>query len=323
MSSDIQVVITDCDHADINEETKVLQAAGISFRLCQCRTAADLAEQCQGAVVAINQYAPFTEEVFAALPDLKAVVRYGVGVDNIDLAAATRHQVQVCNVPDYGTLEVADHAFALLMELTRHAARAAAQVKSGIWDYTRVAPIRRLSELTVGIVGLGRIGCAFAKKVKALGCHVIGCDVYTAHITSNPELNFIEVVSEEELLQRSDIISLHCALTPANAGFMNKENFARMKSGAVLINVSRGGLVNEADLAAALVSGRLGGAGIDVTCTEPLEADSPLRQAPNILITPHMSWYSVESANDLKRKCAEEAVRAVRGEKLRCPVNKL
>ncbi len=321
--SDIKVVITDCDHADINEETKVFNAAGIGFRFCQCHSEADLAAQCRGVEVVLNQYAPFTEEAFAALPELKTIVRYGVGVDNIDLEAATRHRVQVCNVPDYGTLEVADHAFALLMELTRHTARAATLVKNGVWDYTRVAPIRRLSELTVGIVGLGRIGCAFAKKVQALGCHIVGCDVYTAHITSNPELNFIEVVSEEELLRRADVISLHCALTPANAGFMNQETFARMKPGAKLINVARGGLVNEEDLAAALVSGRLGGAGIDVTCTEPLVTDSPLRAAPNILITPHMSWYSEEAANDLKRKCAEEGVRAVRGEKLRCPVNKL
>ncbi len=321
--SNVQVVITDNDHSNIDEEARIFNEAGISFKLEQCKTEDDLIQKCQGAVAALNQYAPFTEKVFAALPDLKAVVRYGVGVDNVDLEAASRHGVCVCNVPDYGTFEVADQALALLMELCRKPGKASQMVLGGVWDYTKLAPITRLSTLTVGIIGLGRIGCAFANRVRALGCKVIGHDIYTDHVKSNPELAYIEVCSQDEVFAKSDIISLHCGLNAGNAKFINKQNIAKMKDGVKFINVARGGLVNEPDLAEALVSGKISGAGLDVTTREPLEDDSPLRKAPNIVITPHIAWYSEEAAIDLNRKCAEEAVRAVRGEKLRCPVNKI
>lgn len=318
-----KIVITDCDHANIDEETKVFNEANVSFALHQCKTEQDLIDQCKGAVAAVNQYAPFTEKVFAALPDLKVVVRYGVGVDNVDLEAATKHGVQVCNVPDYGTFDVADHATSLMLELCRKVGYADSLVKSGVWDYAKVAPIRRLSTYTVGIIGLGRIGLAFAKRAHAFGCPVIGYDICTKKALSTPEYSFIKVVSKEELFAQADIISLHCNLTHDNDKFMNKEAFAQMKKGAIFLNVSRGGLVNEDDLADSLISGHLGAAGIDVTCHEPLENESKLRKAPNIVITPHMAWYSVEAASDLKTKSAEEAVRAVKGEKLRCPVNQL
>ena len=222
-----------------------------------------------------------------------------------------------------GTFEVADQALALMMDITRKVSKADALVKGGVWDYAKCAPITRLSTVTVGIIGLGRIGCAFAKRVHALGCKVIGYDIYTDHVKSNPEYSYITCCSEEEVLKNADVISLHCGLNADNAKMMNAKTFSEMKKGAMLINVARGGLVDEAALADALKSGHLGGAGIDVTCKEPLEADSPLRSAPNIVITPHMAWYSVQAASDLKTKCAEEAVRGVLGEKARCPVNKL
>ncbi len=317
-----KIVITDNDHADINDEIEIFKAAGLEFRFYQCKTEEDLIANCKGAVACLNQYAPFTEKVFAALPDLKMIVRYGVGVDNIDVAAATRHGVAVCNVPDYGTFEVADQALALMMEVIRKPGLAWQDVKKGNWDYTKFTPIRRISSMTVGIIGLGRIGIAFAKRVHALGCEVVGYDVYTKHVKEDPELSFIKTASLDEVLEQADLISLHCGLNADNAGMMNQSTFAKMKDGAILINVARGGLINEADLASALNSGKLGGAGIDVTCKEPLEASSPLRSAKNIVITPHMAWYSVEAAHDLNRKCAEEAVRCMRGEKLRCQLNK-
>lgn len=321
--SDTKIFITDCDHANINEEKAVFEAAGISYKLVQCHTEDELIANCQGAVAVCNQYAPFTKKVFDGIPTLKMIVRYGVGVDNVDLEAATAAGVQVCNVPDYGTFEVADHALALMMDITRKVSRATNQVFDGRWDYAEMAPIFRLSTMTVGIIGLGRIGLAFAQRVRALGCKVIGYDIYTKHVAENPEYSFIELVSEEEVLKNSDLISLHCGLNANNAKFMNKETFAKMKKGAMLVNVARGGLVNEPDLAEALKSGQLGAAGIDVTTKEPLEANSPLRGAPNLTITPHMAWYSVQASSDLKRKCAEEAVRGAKGEAPRCPVNKL
>ena len=320
--SDVKIFITDCDHANINEEKAVFEAAGLPYKLVQCHTEDDLIANCQGAVAVCNQYAPFTKKVFEGIPTLKMIVRYGVGVDNVDLKEATAHGVQVCNVPDYGTFEVADQALALMMDVTRKVSQANKQVHEGGWDYAQMAPIERLSTLTVGIIGLGRIGLAFAKRVHALGCNVIGYDVYTKHLEGNAEYSFIKTMSQDEVLKSSDVISLHCGLNADNAKFMNKDTFSKMKRGARLINVARGGLVNEADLAEALKSGQLSGAGIDVTCKEPLEADSPLRLAPNLTITPHMAWYSVQAASDLKRKCAEEAVRGALGQTPRCPVNK-
>ena len=319
-----KIYITDCDHANINEESAVFEKAGIAYELVQCHTEDDLIAKLQDATAVCNQYAPFTEKVFAALPNLKMVVRYGVGVDNVDLAAATKHSVQVCNVPDYGTNEVADQALALLMEVVRRVGAANTDVHNGVWDYARYVPVRRLSTLTVGLVGLGRIGSAFAKRVHALGCPVLAYDIDYSHADQAGDTTFVKRVgSLDELLASSDVVSLHCGLDQNNAHFMNAANFAKMKQGAFFINVSRGGLVNEADLAQAAISGHLTAAGIDVTCREPLEAESPLRQAKNIVITPHMAWYSVEAASDLKRKCAEEAVRGALGQAPRCPVNKL
>ncbi len=323
MAEVTQIVITDCDHANINEEEAVFKKAGVTYKLVQSTTEDELIENCKGALACCNQYARFTEKVFAALPDLKMVVRYGVGVDNVDLAAATRHGVQICNIPDYGTFEVADQALALMMAVTRKVPQANAQVHSGKWDYAEMIPVHRLSTLTVGVIGLGRIGQAFAKRVHALDCKVIGYDVETAHVEANRDLDYIRLVGLDELLAKSDIISLHCGLDANNAKMMNKAAFAKMKKGAMLINVARGGLVDEADLAEALKSGQLAAAGPDVTIKEPLPMDNPLRGAPNLIISPHMAWYSVDAASDLKTKCAEEAVRGALGKPARCPVNKL
>ncbi len=320
--ADAKIVITDCDHAKMDEEDAVFKKAGIEWKLVQCQTEDDLIANLKGAVACCNQYAKFTEKVFAALPELKTVVRYGVGVDNVDLEAASRHGVTVCNVPDYGTFEVADHALALMMACTRKIVAGNKQVKTGGWDYAEVAPITRLSCMTVGIIGLGRIGKAFAKRVQALGCKVIGYDIDPKQVSA-PEYSFIELKSEDEVLAQSDVISLHCGLNAGNDHFMNKAAFAKMKKGSVLINVARGGLVDEEALAEALQNGTLSGAGIDVTNKEPLQADSPLRSLKNAIVTPHMAWYSVQAASDLKTKCAEEAVRGALGQPLRCPVNKI
>lgn len=319
----IQVVVTDCDHANMIEEDAVFKKNGIEWKLEQCQTEEDLIAKCQGAVACLNQYARFTEKVFQALPDLKMIVRYGVGVDNVDLEAATRHGVQVCNVPDYGTFEVADQALTLMMACTRKVCAANQQVHEGGWDYAVTIPVQRLSTLTVGVLGLGRIGQAFAKRVHALDCKVIGYDIYTDQVKKDPSLSFIELVSQDELIQRSDVISLHCGLNKDNQQMFNKNTFAKMKKGSVLINVARGGLVNEADLAEALKSGQLSMAGLDVAVKEPMAQDNPLRKLPNAVVTPHMAWYSVQAASDLKTKAAEEAARCIKGEAPRCPVNKL
>ncbi len=319
-----RVVWTDCDHESLAEEESVLKAAGISdFKVEQCKTEQDVVEKCKGAVVLLNQYTPLGAYAFKNLPEVKCVVRYGVGVDNVDLKAASEYGVYVCNVPDYGTFEVADQAMALMLACIRKVVKSNAQVVSKKWDFSEMAPIHRMSAMTVGVYGLGRIGKAFAKRAHAFGCQILGYDIDTSSVENNPEYDFIKLVSKDEILKNSDVISLHCGLNAENHAFMNKSCFDLMKEGSIFINVSRGGLVNEDDLAEALISGKLSGAGIDVTAKEPLPDNSNLRKAPNIIFSPHIAWYSVESASDLKTKCAQEAVRAVLGQKLRCPVNKI
>ncbi len=319
-----RVVWTDCDHESLAEEENVLKAAGINdFKVEQCKTEQDVVEKCKGAVVLLNQYTPLGEFAFKNLPEVKCVVRYGVGVDNVDLKAASKYGVHVCNVPDYGTFEVADQAMALMLACIRKVVKSNNQVVDKKWDFSEMAPIHRMSTMTIGVYGLGRIGKAFAKRAHAFGCNIIGYDIDLSSIKDDPDYKFIKIVSKEELFSQSDVVSLHCGLNKDNQAFMNKSCFNDMKDGSYFINVSRGGLVNEEDLADALISGKLGGAGIDVTAKEPLPNDSKLRTAPNIIFSPHIAWYSIESASDLKTKCAQEAVRAVLGEKLRCPVNKI
>ena len=310
------IAISDCDHLNMNEEEAVCARFGLRLNLFQCRTEDDLIRTLPGYTAVLNQYAPFTEQVFSALPDLKLVVRYGVGVNNIDLDAASRHGVAVCNVPDYGIQEVASHAFSMMMALTRKLIPMNASVKAGRWEYAESIPIMRYRNMTVGIIGLGRIGNCFADMVRPLGCRILGYDI-------NPDrkgLDFIESVDLDTLLKNSDVISIHSNLETSRH-LIDLAQIKKMKSTAYLINVSRGGIVQEQDLAEALSSGLLSGAGIDVTETEPLPPDSPLLQAPNLILTPHMAWYSEQASSDLKTKTAEEAARFLSGMPLKNKLN--
>ncbi len=313
-----KVIITDCDHDNFDAEKKVFSNSEYSFELLQCKTEEDVINQCQGAVAFINQYAPITEKVFASLPDLKFVVRYGVGVDNVDLKAATKYGVQVSNVPDYGTNEVADHALALMLALTRKIPFMNKLVKDGTWDYSKSIPVYRHSVQTVGIIGLGRIGTAFAHKVHALGCKVI------VHEIKEKECypDFVEFVSLEELLQTSDVVSIHCGLDTSR-NLISERELRLMKSSAYIVNVSRGGIIDEDALDLALEEKWIAGAAIDVAKAEPMGTDAKLLRHENILITPHMAWYSEEAAVELKRKVAEETVRFLNGEQVHYPVNQL
>jgi D-3-phosphoglycerate dehydrogenase len=316
----MKIIITDCDHKNIDIETEILNAAGLPFQLLQCKTEDDLIDKCKGANILINQYAPITAKVMKALlPELKQVVRYGVGVNNVDVAAATQLGVQICNVPDYGTDEVADHALALMMALQRKIVLMTDHTKNTGWDYAKAIPVRRGSTQTVGIVGIGRIGKAFAKRVKSLGFKVIAYDPAYPQKT-NDEYGFIDPVSMETLLKTSDIISIHCPSDNAR-GLFDDRAFDLMKNTAYLINTARGGIIDERALDRALAEGKIGGAAVDVVENEPMPPGATLFRHQNFLCTPHMAWYSEESALELKRKAAEEAVRFARGEDCFYPVN--
>lgn len=315
-----RVVITDCDHDNIEPESRVFAEAGFNLRLSKCKTASEVIEEAREADAIINQYAPIDEEVLHSLERLRVVVRYGVGVDTVDVEAASERGVWVINVPDYGTEEVSDHALALLVNLLRGIGRLDRVVRSGQWDVRVVQPLRRIRTLTVGVVGCGRIGAAFARKVGCLGVRVLGYDA--VGVPEELVRGGVEPVDFEELLATSDAISLHLPLNEKTHHLIAAEELRRMRPGAYLINTARGGLIDSAALLQALSDGRIAGAGLDVLEDEPPEKGDPLISHDRVLITPHAAWYSEESSETLKSEAAREVVRVLTGERPRSPVNK-
>lgn len=312
------VAITDLDHADIKIEQEVLWKYDIDPVWLNCKTEDDLISQCKGFTALINQYAPFTERVFQQLPDLKMIVRFGVGVDNIDLKSATKYGVKICNVPDYGTNEVADHAMALTLCLARRVINNYQDIKSGIWDYTKVGPIFRFGNQTIGIIGVGRIGTAFAHRAKAFNFKILVHDPKKKQ--ENKIQDFMTHVDLDQLLRESDIVSIHVPLD-GNRNLIDREKMSLMKKNAYLVNVSRGGIVNEADLYYALKNSIIAGAACDVFEKEPLRKDNPLLDLDNFIATSHIAWYSEQSCIDLEVKVAEEAARGALGLELMNVVN--
>jgi D-3-phosphoglycerate dehydrogenase / 2-oxoglutarate reductase len=312
------VVITDCDHLNIEPELRVFAEADFDVRLAECETAEDIIEQARDADAIINQYAPVNKAVLENLERCRVVVRYGVGVDTIDAAAAARRGVWVANVPDYGTEEVSDHAFALMMNLLRGVGRLDRAVRSKRWDVKDVRPLYRVRGLTLGIVGCGRIGLALARKAACFGVRVLGFDVAPMR---EETLGGVEQVELEELLAASDIVSLHTPLNEGTHHLIGTEQLVLMKRGAYLINTARGGLVDSSALLKALDAGEISGAALDVLETEPPEAGDPLVGHERVIVTPHAGWYSEESYDTLKSEAAREVVRVLSGERPRSPVN--
>jgi D-3-phosphoglycerate dehydrogenase / 2-oxoglutarate reductase len=311
------VVITDCDHDTIDPERAVLDGHGVELRRLQCRTPREVADQAGDADVLINQYVPITAEVLDALPGCRLVVRYGVGVDNVDVAAAAERGVWVANVPDYGRDEVADHTLALALAVLRGVVVLDRSVRDGTWDLEAARPLRRLATLSYGVVGCGAIGAAVAGRAAGLGMRVLGYDL--PQVRSGPP---IERVPLEELLATADVVSLHAALTDQTHHLIGAAALARMRPTAFLVNTARGGLVDAAALLAALDDGRLAGAALDVLEEEPPDQLGwRLVRHPRVVATPHAAWYSEESFHTLKTEVAREALRVLEGEAPRAPVN--
>jgi D-3-phosphoglycerate dehydrogenase len=252
-----------------------------------------------------------TRRVFEQLPHCRIVARYGVGVDTVDLQAAADRGVVVSNVPDYGTHEVSDHALGMMLCLTRKLAQANSLVKRGQWDFRLLQPVRRHQVQTLGIIGVGRIGGAMAHKAHALGMKVIGCDPY---LIAAQVPGYVTLVDLAELMAQADVVSVHCPLTDETRNMIDQGMLARMKPTAYLVNTARGSIVDEVALERQLSAGKLAGAAMDVLAREPGPADHPLFAHHNFLCTPHMAWHSDESAQELKRKAAEEVRRVLRGE---------
>jgi D-3-phosphoglycerate dehydrogenase / 2-oxoglutarate reductase len=314
------IIITDCDHPSVEIEKKIIEEKGLRVVVEQCKTEEDLIAKCKEADGLINQYAPITDRVLSELPKCQVVVRYGVGVDNVDLEAASKHGVKICNVPDYGVEEVSDHALGLIFSTVRKINLLSNDVKQAQnWNFEIAQPIRRLRDLTLGVVGLGRIGEATARKAVGMGWNVIASDQYK----TATGVESVNIVPFDELIETADIISIHTPFTTETHHLFNKDVFKKMKNTAFVINTARGPIVNEADLAEALRLGEIAGAGIDVLEQEPPVKDHELFSLENIVLTPHAAWYSIEAAQDLKSKAAEEAANVVLGKEPKNLVNQL
>ncbi|WP_432535248.1 C-terminal binding protein [Kineococcus arenarius] len=314
-----RLVITEYDQESIAVEQEVAAARGVELLRADCRNEDDLISAASGAAGLVVQYARITSRVLEALPDLKVISRYGVGVDTVDVEAATRRRVAVCNVPDYGTEDVSDHAVALALALARGVVRLDRGLRRGDHSLSGAKPLHRISGRVFGVVGLGLIGAATARKAHGLGYSVIGCDPLKAPGTVTDA--GVRVVSFDDLLARADVISLHVPLNAHTRHLIDAEALSRVERRAVLVNTCRGGVVDTAALVDALDSGRLLGAGLDVFEEEPLPASSPLAQREDVVLTPHAAWYSEESEQELKRRVLENAADVLDGRRPRNVVN--
>lgn len=313
------VAVTDYVFPSLEPEQRVLAPLGVELRPAQCQSEEEIIELTKGVDAVLNCYAKMTAHVIENLNRCKIIARYGIGVDNVDLVAATRARILVTNVPDYCIDEVSDHALALILSLARKILAADTGVKSGNWSVTAHAEIRRLRGQTLGLLGFGKIAKALASKVQPLGMKVLVYDPYIEPLLIAQ--HGAEAVSLDKVLTDADAISIHVPLSSETRNLMGQHELARMKPTAFLINTSRGGIVDEWALATALKEGRLGGAALDVLSVEPPPADHPLRQVPNMILTPHLAFYSRESVIELQTKAAEEVARALKGEPPRSPVN--
>ena len=313
------IAITDSVFPSLDPAKKALARLDPEYRMAKSAAADDIIAVARDADAILVTYAKLPGALLRQLTRCKAIGRFGLGVDNIDLPAAKELGIAVNYVPDYCLREVSDHAMALLLALARKVTLANKLVQSGRWEVPPIVPLRRLEGQVLGLVGFGNIPRTLAPKAKAFGLKVLTYDPYV--VAEALAATGVESVSFDDLLARSDFISVHAPLLPATRGLMNAKTFAKMKKGAFLINTARGPLVDEPALIAALDSGHLGGAALDVVATEPLAKDSPLIGRDNVILTPHTAFYSVEALEELQTKCASDVARVLSGEKAIYPIS--
>jgi D-3-phosphoglycerate dehydrogenase / 2-oxoglutarate reductase len=301
----LKVLITDFNYPDVELERGILECAGLELLEAHCRTEEDVIEAGQEVSALLTQYAPITARVLAELPELRMVGRYGVGYDIVDVEAARERGVWVANVPDYGTEEVAVHALSMVLALLRHLPLYTRDVKEGRWHPASTGPLFRLKNLTLGVVGLGRIGGTLARRAEPWFGRTLGCDPY---LEGDAWPEGVERANLEEVFSESLVVSLHPPLTQETQGFIDRDLLGRMPEGGYLVNTARGGLVVMDDLLWALEEGPLAGAALDVLPQEPPPADHPLLKKPNVILTPHAAFYSLEAQEEVRRKAAMNVV---------------
>lgn len=315
-----KVVVTDYTFPSLEIEEAIVRHAGHELIGAQAKTAEALIPAVADADAVITQFAPLKADVIAAMKQARVIVRYGIGVDNVDLEAAARAGIPVCNVPEYCIDEVADHTLAFILAITRQVVDSTLHIRSGKWGLTRgIEPFRTLRDQTVGIVGFGRIGREVASRLRAFKARCLVFDPMVA--PGDIQSSGCESVPFEELLAAADIVTLHCPSTPITRKILSTDAFERMKPGAIVVNLARGDLIDTPALVAALESGHVSSAALDVFDTEPLPADSPLRGMPQVVCASHVASVSPKAVRTLRETAARVAVMALRGEKLPNVVN--
>jgi D-3-phosphoglycerate dehydrogenase / 2-oxoglutarate reductase len=308
----LRVVTVDHRFEDASIEQTVLAKIGARVIDAAAMDPAAAAAACTDAdAIIVGPRLRFDKDRLASLSRCRVIVRYGVGVDNIDVGAAASRGIVVANVPDYCIEEVATHALAMILTLNRDLPALDRSVRAGNWHIGAQTVIRRLSELTLGIVGFGRIGEALARRAVALGMTVVASDPLRSRI--DIEAAGARHGSLQDVWETSDFVSIHASKGLGAECVLDADAIGSLKRGAYVVNVARGGLIDEVALAAALEEGRLAGAALDVTWPEPILRSAAILRAPNVIITPHVAWYSVTATVELRRKAAEEVARVLLG----------
>jgi len=311
-----KVVITDCDHPSVEIEKEILNEIDLEFLLAHCNTEDEVIKAAQDADGIINQYAPMTRRVIESLKKCKVIARYGVGVDNIDIEAATEYGIIVANVPDYCIDEVSTHAMALILACARGITLLDSKIREKKWDFTLAKPLFRTQGKTLGLFGLGRIAKMVAQKASGFGFRIIAYDPYVSKVNIG-----VKLVELSQLLSDSDFISIHTPLTDKTRHSFGESELKTMKKTAYLINTARGPIIDERNLYVALKERWIAGAALDVMEKEPPDWENLLPKLDNLIITPHISFYSEESYVELKTKTAKAVLSVLKGGLPRAMVN--
>jgi len=297
-----RVLFSDHEFPDLELEKALFARQSIELAVAQCSTEDDVIREAQGAFGILLQYAPISERVIRALPQLGIVCRIGAGFDTIDTDACARHGVWVANSPDYGVGEVATHALALALALIRNVVAYQRDIEGGRWHYLSSGPLRRASDMTLGLVGLGRIGKRMAHISRNLFRRVVAADPY---LIDGDFPAYVERATLAELFAQSDVVSLHTPLTAETRGIIGAPLIDAMPRGAFLVNTSRGAVVDVDAALAAVDRGTLAGLALDVLPVEPVARDSRLVGHPRVILTPHAAFFSVAAEAELRRKAAQ------------------
>jgi D-3-phosphoglycerate dehydrogenase len=309
--ADFKIVITDAEFADLSIEHEVAAARGFTLTVRQCRTEADLIREGSDADGLVNQYAQITKTVIDSLQNCQVISRYGIGLNTIDVDAATAAGIQVANVADGSLEEVSDHAVAMLLSSARGLDALSRSTQAGRWNYAAAGRLRRIKGKTLGLLGFGRIPQLVAHKMAGFGVELIAFDPYCDPTVA---AGFgVTLVPFNEVLARADYISVHTPLLPDTLHLLGSAQFALMKPTTVVINTSRGPVIDEAALVTALKTGKIRGAYLDVLESEPLAAANPLLELDNVMITPHTAWYSEDSERDIRSRAVTNVLDVLEG----------